>query len=130
MSAPRRGLSPFCCPGPGTWLAERARKRVVTLLAAIYAPRVNVSFYATLRQLVGTKTVEFDLPGGATARELLDAVGERFPAVKALIWNDDGSLGDYIKVFVDGREIRHLQMLDTPVPGGAQVDIFPPAAGG
>lgn len=91
---------------------------------------MDVAFYATLRQVVGTKTVAFDLASGATVRSLLDEVTRRFPPLGGLIWKPDGSLGDYIKVFVDGREIRHLQMLDTPVSPSASVDIFPPVAGG
>ena len=91
---------------------------------------MDVSFYATLRQIAGTKHVAFDLEEGATARRLLDAAGERFPELRALIWQPDGSLSDYVKVFVDGREIRHLRGLDTPIPLDATVDIFPPTAGG
>ncbi len=91
---------------------------------------MDVRFYATLRTAVGGKVVQFDLPERATARTLLDAAGERFAALKPLIWDSDGSLSDHIKVFVDGREIQHLQMLDTPIPRDAEVDIFPPSAGG
>ncbi|HET7737134.1 MAG TPA: ubiquitin-like small modifier protein 1 [Tepidiformaceae bacterium] len=91
---------------------------------------MDVSFYATLRAIVGTKHVTFDLPEGATAGSLLHAVGERYPDINALLWTADGGLADYIKVFVDGREIRHLDHLATPIPASATVDIFPPAAGG
>jgi molybdopterin synthase sulfur carrier subunit len=93
-------------------------------------PAMRVNFHATLRPLAGGKSVEFDLPPGATAGDLLRAVSDRFPAIGELLWTPEGDLGDYIKVFVDGREIRHLQLLATPVPPGAEVDIFPPAAGG
>jgi len=91
---------------------------------------MEVGFYAMLRQAVGTKRVAFDLAPEATVRDLLDAVGGRFPLLKPLMWEPGGGLSDYIKVFVDGREMRHLQGLGTPVPPTAQVDIFPPAAGG
>ncbi|MCA9823481.1 MAG: ubiquitin-like small modifier protein 1 [Dehalococcoidia bacterium] len=91
---------------------------------------MDVAFYATLRQVVGQKTITVDLSPGATVRSLLDEVTVRFPPLGTLIWQPDGSLGDYIKVFVDGREIRHLQMLETLVPPAASVDIFPPVAGG
>jgi sulfur-carrier protein len=91
---------------------------------------VEVSFYATLRQVVGARHVQFELPAGATVHALLDEAGDRFPGLKALIWEPDGRLSDYIKVFVDGRESRHLQGLDTPLGADATVDIFPPAAGG
>ena len=91
---------------------------------------MEVSFYATLRGITGTKRVSFDLPETATVRTLLDAIGNAYPAIAALMWQPDGSLSDYIKVFVDGRESRHLQALDTPVLPTSTVDIFPPAAGG
>lgn len=91
---------------------------------------MDVRFYATLRPIVGGKVVSFDLPEGSTTKDLLKAACERFPALAPLIWTDGGDLGEYIKVFVDGRDIRYLQMLQTPLPAGAEVDIFPPAAGG
>jgi len=91
---------------------------------------MQVSFYATLRQVVGAKNVAFELPDGATVATLLDAVANRFPKLEAVMWTEGGALSDYIKVFVDGREIRHLAMLETPLPPDAQVDIFPPSAGG
>lgn len=91
---------------------------------------MKANFYATLRPIVGGKTVEFDLDGGGTVASLLRAAGERFPELVELTWDDDGAVRDYLKIFVNGREIRHLQMLDTPVPADAVVDIFPPVAGG
>jgi molybdopterin synthase sulfur carrier subunit len=91
---------------------------------------VDIRFYATLRPIVGGKMISLDLPNGSTARDVLVTVGKRYPEIDRLIWDANGGLGDYIKVFVDGREIRYLQNLDTVVPPNAEVDVFPPAAGG
>jgi len=91
---------------------------------------MDVHFYATLRAIVGGKTVSFELPEGATVRDLLEAATDRFPGLGPLIWTAEHELGNYIKVFVNGREIRHLQMLETPVPPDSSLDIFPPVAGG
>jgi len=91
---------------------------------------MDVYFYATLRKTVGGRRVSFDLPAGSTAGDLLRHATREFPALQPLIWESGGRLADYIKVFIDGREIRNLQGLDTPVPAGATVDIFPPSAGG
>ena len=91
---------------------------------------MEVSFYATLRDIVGAKRVQFDLPAGSTVRELLNEAGERYPRLKALIWQPDGRVSDYIKVFVDGRESRHLGGLETALSANSTIDIFPPAAGG
>jgi len=91
---------------------------------------MDVRFYATLRPMVGGKTVHLELADDATVRDLLNTITALFPKLGPLIWTAEGKLGEYIKVFVDGREIRYLQMLETPVPPNADVDIFPPAAGG
>ncbi len=91
---------------------------------------MEVCFYATLRDVVGSKRVQFDLPEGATVAALLHAAGDRYPGLKSLIWTPDGRFSDYVKVFVDGREARHLQGLETPLAADASVDVFPPAAGG
>ncbi len=41
-----------------------------------------VNFYATLRGVVGQKTVEFDLPEGATVQHLLAEMIHRLSRVK------------------------------------------------
>ena len=91
---------------------------------------MDVYFYATLRKTVGGRRVSFDLPDGSTAGDLLRHASREFPVLQPLIWGADGTLADFIKVFIDGREIRNLQGLATPVPADATVDIFPPTAGG
>lgn len=91
---------------------------------------MDVRFYATLRQIVGAKTVPFELAATATVKDLLVQASAQFPDLAQYIWLPDGGVSDYIKVFVDGREMRHLQLLDTPLPAGVEIDIFPPAAGG
>lgn len=91
---------------------------------------MDVCFYATLRQIVGAKRVAFELPANITVKDVLHAAEQRFPALSPLLWEPGGGLSDYIKVFVDGREMRHLGGLETPVPADAQLDVFPPAAGG
>ena len=91
---------------------------------------MDVRFYAMLREAVGGKMVTLDLPAGATAKTLLDTASRRFPPLAPLIWDSNGNLGEYIKVFVDGREIRNLDGIDTAVPPDADVAIFPPSAGG
>ena len=91
---------------------------------------MRVKFYATLRQIVDSRTVELPLVPGGTARDLLTAATSTYPRLAPLVWTGDGGLRDYIKVFIDGREIAYLAGLDTIVPPDANVDIFPPVAGG
>ncbi len=80
--------------------------------------------------MAGTKDADVRMPEHATARDVLQALTERYPALAPLVWEADGGLTEYIRVFVNGREIRHLHGLDTHVAAHADVDIFPPVAGG
>jgi molybdopterin synthase sulfur carrier subunit len=91
---------------------------------------VRVSFYATLRGIVGGRSVELPVPYGSTAHQMLRQASTAYPALAPLLWRENGELSGYIKVFVGGREIAYLNGLGTVIPEGADVDIFPPVAGG
>ena len=92
---------------------------------------MDVNLFATLRQLAGHKTVHFDLPEGATVRELLAQVIERYPAMRGELYGDDGELFGHVHVFINGRDAPHLDMaLDTPLAANDEVDLFPAVGGG
>jgi molybdopterin synthase sulfur carrier subunit len=92
---------------------------------------VRVSFYATLRPLVGGKAVEVPLPQGATVRDLVRELVRRWPALADYMLRDDGTLSRRVNVFVDGRNVRWLpEREETPLTPEASVHVFPPVAGG
>jgi sulfur-carrier protein len=67
---------------------------------------------------------------GATVREVLDGLLERFEELRARIYNDDGSLRRFVNVYLAGEDIRFLDGLSTPVADGAELTILPAVAGG
>ena len=92
---------------------------------------MQVNFFATFRQITGRKTVDFEVPQGATVRELLDCIFGRFPPLRAEILNEDGELWSHVHVFVNGRDTPFLQDgMDTVLQADDKVNIFPPVAGG
>ena len=92
---------------------------------------MDVNLFATLRQLAGHKTVHFDLPVGATVRELLAQVIERYPAMRSELYGDDGELFGHVHVFINGRDAPHLdKALETPLTTEDTVDLFPAVGGG
>jgi molybdopterin synthase sulfur carrier subunit len=93
--------------------------------------QVKVSFYATIRAIVGTKTIEIELPEGSSIQELLDRVIERCPPLREKILDPDGKLSRSVQVFVDGRSAPHLpDGMETKLRADQAVDIFPAVAGG
>jgi len=95
------------------------------------ARSVQVDFYATLRLVVGRKTVDVSLPEGATVRDLLDTIVRRFPPLAEKLLDEAGRLSSHVNVFIDGRGAPYLENgLDTVLRADQKVDIFPAVAGG
>ena len=92
---------------------------------------MKVSFYATIRAIVGAKTLEIDLSDGSSIQELLDRLIERCPALAEKLFDPDGKLSRSVQVFVDGRSASHLpDGLETKLGADHAVDIFPAVGGG
>jgi molybdopterin synthase sulfur carrier subunit len=92
---------------------------------------MKVNFYATLRQITGQKTVEFDLQNGITVQQMLDTVLQRFPQMRKELVDVNGQLYGHVHLFVNGRDSRFLQNnLETQLEAGDKVDLFPAVGGG
>jgi len=91
---------------------------------------MKVQVYATLRPIVGGKQMPLLPAPGETVRAYLARVTDAYPALARLVWTADGGLTDYLKVFINGRDARLLEGPETIFPAEADVDIFPPVAGG
>jgi len=91
---------------------------------------MQVKFYASLRQAAGTKMMEVDFHPGTTIRDVLDEVTQRYPVLVKFIWKDQGELSEFVHIFLNGENIRHLAGLDSALKPDDHVDIFPPLVGG
>jgi molybdopterin synthase sulfur carrier subunit len=92
---------------------------------------VKVNFYATLRDIVGTKTAELDLPETISVRELVAELVERFPELRPALLDESGCLSRGVQVFVNGRGAGFLaDGVETRVSATDAIDVFPAVAGG
>jgi molybdopterin synthase sulfur carrier subunit len=92
---------------------------------------VKISFYATIRAIVGAKTLDIDLPGGSSIQQLLDRLVEHCPPLAEKLLDPEGKLSRSVQVFVDGRSALHLpEGLETKLRDDQSVDIFPAVGGG
>jgi len=90
-----------------------------------------IGFFATLRPIVGGKTVDVDLPDGTTVRELIDHLVSTIPGLRDAILDEAGELSRRVHVFVEGRSAIYLAAgLETRLSASQRVDIFPAVAGG
>jgi molybdopterin synthase sulfur carrier subunit len=90
-----------------------------------------VNFYATLRQVVGSRQVELDLPQGGTLHQLIEEIVARFPNLRNEMLDPQGGLYSHIHIFVNGRDSTFLEdTLDSVLEPGDVISIFPPVGGG
>ncbi len=91
---------------------------------------MKATFYATLRPIVGARSVEIDLAPGATVQTLIELLAGRWPGLREHLFTDEGGLSRRVNVFVNGRNVRWLEGGATQLDGVGEVDFFPPVAGG
>ncbi len=89
---------------------------------------MEVRVYATLRPIVGGRSVTLDTPP-ATVQDVIDELLRRFPELEPRLIAE-GAMRPYVAVMVNGRDIRHTGGLDTVLEPDAELDIVPPVAGG
>ncbi|AMQ19448.1 ubiquitin-like small modifier protein 1 [Thermococcus peptonophilus] len=80
-----------------------------------------VKLFATLIEFTGKRKLE--ISGPKTVGELLDELDRMFPGFKKEL--EQGHI-----ILVNGKNIEHLQGLDTPLREDDTISIFPPAGGG
>ncbi|MDW8062111.1 MAG: MoaD family protein [Nitrososphaerota archaeon] len=88
--------------------------------------KVTLYVYALLKEKTGwdSKVVELER-NYARLADILESTPELKNAI--LVDND---LDRHFIVLLNGRNIRLLKGLDTPIADGDRIDIFPPAGGG
>ena len=92
---------------------------------------MRISFYATLRKIVGQKHVDLPLPDRASLHEILEAVVETYPDLREEVLDEKGELDRFVHLFVNGRSSKFLpEGMDTIVDGSQTIEFFPAVAGG
>jgi len=90
---------------------------------------LELRFFANFRDAVGQKTIHREFEGETvTVGEVVDAIEAEFPEVEIL--DDEGALRTFVRTLKNGREVAHLEGLETVLEDGDTVSIFPPVAGG
>jgi len=80
--------------------------------------KVYVLFFATLRDYVGSKSVEFEIPIGTTVDELMDLIIAIYPNLEKV---KNSMMAAINREFAAKTEI---------IPEGAEIALFPPVSGG
>ena len=66
---------------------------------------------------------------GDTVGAVLDDLFASYPALRERV-APEGTLSEFVNVYVNGRDVRYAGGLETPVGSGDQVILLPAMAGG
>ena len=88
---------------------------------------IQLRFFATFREAVGTRDLEREFDENATVGDVLTALSEEYADLE---FYEDGELRGYLSILLNGRDIAHLEGEGTPVGDGDTISLFPPVAGG
>jgi MoaD family protein len=92
---------------------------------------MKVNFYATLRPIVGQKTVELNLPAGTTAIQLVRMFVKDYPPMRRELLDANDNFLPHMKFIINGRQAEYLpEQMDTILQSDDKIDIFPPVGGG
>lgn len=85
-----------------------------------------------LKEVVGQRLTEIDLPHGSTVEDFLTYMKERWgDKLSARLFDpDSGTVLPYVRIMVNGQTIQLLEGMETPLKEGDEVLILPPVSGG
>ncbi len=85
-----------------------------------------------LKQVIGQRQTEIDLPDGSTVQDLLTYMmttwGDRLSP--HLLEPESGRLLPQVRVMVNGQTVQYLQGMGTPLKDGDEVLFLPLVSGG
>ncbi|ALS22993.1 MULTISPECIES: ubiquitin-like small modifier protein 1 [Paenibacillus] len=91
---------------------------------------MKVKLFANFREICLDKVVEVPSPDGSSVIQVLEDLIKLYPAMDDEVFDHERKLKPFVHVFINGRNIIHLDGLNTPVSGEDQFALFPPVAGG
>ncbi|MFW6017758.1 MAG: ubiquitin-like small modifier protein 1 [Halapricum sp.] len=89
---------------------------------------ITLRFFASFREVVGQKTLVREYEDASTVGDVIETLTAEFPDLD--LYGEDGSLREYVTVMRDGRDVIHVDGLETGLEGGETLSLFPPVAGG
>jgi len=89
---------------------------------------VTVYIPTPFRRLAGNQS--YVKSEGDTVGEVLNALGEKFPGLRHMIYDEADEIPGHINIYINSQEIHSLQGKATPVKDGDEMAVIPAIAGG
>lgn len=89
---------------------------------------IKVRIPTPLRKLTGGRD-EVTATGG-NIREVIDDLERHYPGIKERICEEDGKVRRFVNIYLNDKDIRFENNLETKLKDGDEVSIIPAIAGG
>lgn len=90
---------------------------------------LELRFFATFREAVGSKELAWPIDEGATVGDVLADLEAEYEGLDGQLLAD-GEVRPQLNVLKNGRNVEHAEGAETPVTSEDQLSVFPPVAGG
>ncbi|WP_226481192.1 ubiquitin-like small modifier protein 1 [Natrinema amylolyticum] len=90
---------------------------------------IDLRFFATFREAVGEKERTRAVDDDATVGDVLTALESEYDGLEGQLL-EDGAIRPQLSVLKNGRNVVHMEGVDTSLEEGDVVSVFPPVAGG
>ncbi|KAB1193270.1 MoaD family protein [Haloferax sp. MBLA0076] len=90
---------------------------------------LELRFFATFREAVGQKTIHWRVDDDSKVGDVLHSLESEYDGLTGQLI-EDGNVRPHVNVLRNGREVVHLDGLETTLEDGDTISVFPPVAGG
>jgi hypothetical protein len=92
---------------------------------------MQLRFYANMRTVMGSDSMDIHDSRIDTFRKLLDFITEKYPFTAFHLLDKQGNFRQDVPVYVDGRNPRLMEHgIDSPLPQNAIISFFSPISSG
>jgi molybdopterin synthase sulfur carrier subunit len=92
---------------------------------------MKINFYATLRHIVGQKTIELGVDDPISVSDLVAEIVKIYPGLRVELLDANGNIYQHVHILVNGRDSIYLDGgNEAVVTQKDTVNIFPAVGGG
>ncbi|PSP86314.1 molybdopterin synthase sulfur carrier subunit [Halobacteriales archaeon QS_1_68_17] len=91
---------------------------------------LELRFFATFREAVGSKTIMREYDEGVTVGEVLAGLEAEYDDLEGNLLDDEGEIRPQLSILKNGQGVVHMEGVDTTMENGDTLSVFPPVAGG